>query len=367
MKIHAERKALAEAIGWVAKAVSKNPPQPALAGIRLAADGGTLTARSFDYDVSHSATLDVDVEAKGECLVSGRFLAWIVASIGGDSVELVLDDEQLTVACGNSTYRATVLRIEDYPTLPTQPAKVGVVDASALEGIVAAARLFVDNDASLAVLASVHLEGDDSEITAVGLRSTGANIATARWVGTTFEANPLPSHLDGALKGLSGEVTIGFEGGVLGLADARRSVTLRTLGDGFAQWRRLVREPEDDAFEAIVELADLTDAVKRAGTLCDDETPLAITFGRTEIEVAIAGGERGAGSDVVAAECGGEKALGVDARFLLSGLGAMPAGPVRIGLGAGGSSKANTVIIRPLDSSDRLALVMPKTLPGGTR
>lgn len=367
MKVRAKRRELAEAIGWVAKAISKNPPQPVLTGIRLMAKDGALVARSFDYDVSHSATLQVDVASEGECLVSGRFLAWIVGSISGDFVELVLDNDELTVTCGQSTYRARAMRIEDFPQLPSQPSKVGTIDARDLERIVGAARLSVDPDAAVTVLSAVHLEADATELTAVGLRTSGGNVAMAPWRGTTFEANPLPSHMENALKGLSGEVTIGFEGGVLGLSDASRSVTLRTLEDGFAQWRRLLREPEDDAFGAVVELADLMDAVKRAGALCDDETPLAVTFGRNEIEVAIAADERGAGSDIVTAQCTGEHAHGMHARFLLSGLGAMPPGPVRIGVGHREKGFRQPLIIRPLNSSDRLALVMPKNLPGGTR
>lgn len=367
MKVHIERKALADTIAWIAQAIPKNPPMPALAGIRLSAAGGYLTARSFDYDVSHSARIEAEIASEGECLISGRFLNWITGSLKGADVELVLDNDELTVSSGRSSYRARTLRIDDYPKLPAQPKRVGAADASTLAEAVTAADLFIDANASLAVLQGISLSGDQAALTVVGMCRQGANVATVDWeCAEAFSVIPLPRQLTAALRGLSGTVTIGCEGGVLGLADDRRAVTLRTIDDAFPNWRSLLRSEDEDAFGVTVDGGELAEAVKRAGALCDDETPLVLRIGSNEIAIEIAAAERGSGSDVVAAECGGEQVMGMHARYLLAGLGAMPAGPVRLGVGTPNTNgRLGSLNVRPSETDDRLAFVMPKRLPGG--
>ena len=143
MKITAERAPLADAVSWVAQAIPKNSQAPALAGMKLTAAEGSLTLQAFDYDVSHTATigdLDVSVASEGECLVSGKFVREIVASLKGKAIELVLDNSALTISAGRASYRTRVLNLGDFPHLPKRPAEVGKISGARLAAMVASAR-----------------------------------------------------------------------------------------------------------------------------------------------------------------------------------------------------------------------------------
>src|SRR5690242_2739192 len=106
MKIRAERAALAEALGWVARALPKNPPMPVLAGVRVSASEGVVRLSAFDYETQHTAAIEATVGDDGECVVPGLFLRDAIAGGRGAEVDLVLDGNQLEIASGRSTYRA---------------------------------------------------------------------------------------------------------------------------------------------------------------------------------------------------------------------------------------------------------------------
>ncbi len=68
MKIRVDRDVLAEALGWVARALPTRPVVPVLSGLRL--DAGTgLTLSCFDYEVSATAQIEAEVGEPGTVIV----------------------------------------------------------------------------------------------------------------------------------------------------------------------------------------------------------------------------------------------------------------------------------------------------------
>jgi hypothetical protein len=67
VKVTIDRAELTAVTEWAAQALPSRTPTPILAGIRLAADDGTLTASAFDYDAA--ATAVCGVEEPGEVVV----------------------------------------------------------------------------------------------------------------------------------------------------------------------------------------------------------------------------------------------------------------------------------------------------------
>lgn len=359
MKIRANRPELADTLAWVAQALSKRPAHAVLGGIRLAATGDILTVRAFDYELSHSATVDVDVASEGECLVSGQFLREIVQAMRGDTVELVLDDSHLTVSAGRSTYRTQVLALQDYPSLPDQPAKVGTVTAEDLQALVAAVKYPIDDASPHPQVRGLHLDGDEDALTAVGARGQIIAEAACSWAGAGLNVTIPSRAFDTAVKGLRGDVVIGVEGGVLGLADEHRSITMRTFEDDYVKWRPLIRPAHQDRFTCEVDVDELRDAVKRTGMLANDETPIVLTFADAELEVSIAG--TSSGTEAVAATCEGSLQLGMNQRFLIDALTAIPDGVVSIGL----LDVKKPIVLRPVNHPRMVSVIMPRPVPGG--
>jgi DNA polymerase-3 subunit beta len=355
VKIRAERRPLAEALTWVAQAISKRPHNPALAGMRLRAEGDHLVASAFDYDVSHQARLPVDVVSEGECLVAGNFLREIVSALKGAEVELVMDDDRLTVGSGRSAYRAQTLRMDDYPALPGFPAAVGSVEADDLAGILATVEHATGRDAAVPILTGILLTGGDVLTASATDRFRMARAETP-WPGEDFAAVAPARPLVAAVKGLAGPVTVGYEGGNLGVADASRAVTIRCIDDEFPPLDRFLSMPATSEVET--DSAELADAVKRAGMVGGDHRAVLLTLTPGEIEVSAAS-ETSDGAEYVACSGEEERSILLSAQMLADALAAANSERVRLAF-TGPPEKVLPVFVRPTDNERVDLLVMPR-------
>lgn len=379
MKIRAERKALSDTIAWVAQAVPKRPATPALAGIRLTARDGALTVTAFDYDSGHTATVPVEVIGDGEVLVSGRYLAMVMGGLRGKDADLVLDGATLTITSGRSVYRMRPMALEDYPTIPAFTGRVGVIDADALARMVSIVAPPVDDASKHEQTQGVHLESGEyaaaDGLWLVGSDGSARSIHVARgpWAqDAPLDATVPAAGLTSAIKGLSGMVEIGFEGGVLSLRDSARSVTLRTFATTYLRggWRRLLDQTANRGGVIVTtDAAELAGAVKRAAALGDDgrESYVGLVIEADSITIR-AGVDAVDGEDVIEAEMADAEGVwfGTNAALLSAALTAIGEGQVALGLANAGEIKGAAVIdLWPLDRDDARFLVMPRTWTGG--
>ena len=378
MKIRTERKALAETVQWVAQAIPKRPQTTATSGIKMTARDGALTLSAFDYEVGHTATISAEVLADGEVLVSGRYLAMIVAGLRGADVELVLDG-RLTIKSGRSTYQMQPLALDDYPALPTFGGRVGVIDADALLRIVSVAAGPVDDDSVHEQTRGIHFEtGEHASgdgLWAVGIDGGGRSIhaAVAGWSQDALLAADVPSTaLMAAVKGLAGTVEIGQEDGTLTLRDNSHTVTLRTYAEvkGRGNWRRVVDQAEDRVSATVTtDAKELRAALGRAAAFGDNgrESYVGLVVEPDSISVR-AQAESLGGEDVLDAESDADEAawFGVNAGLLGLALGALGDTRVAIGLAHTGEIAPNLpLFLWPLDRDDARLVVLPRTWMGG--
>ena len=354
MKIRADRKELAEALGWVGQAVPKRPTSPALGGMKLSAEGDTLTIYGFDYEVGHLATLQVDGIADGACLVPAGFLTTFVGALRGDTAELVLDGDELAISAGRSRYAARKLPLADYPKMPEQAPAVGTVDGQVLAEAVASVRRGASTDGMVPILTALSLTADSTGLHLGATNRYLAIRADLDWSGDAFEALPIATALEAATKGLVGQVTIGVTENLISLSSTGRSVTLRLLEGTFPPIDRFIDGVPVD-YEVEVEGVDLARAVVNVGKLAEigDTVDLHIADGAIEITTST---ERGSGVEDVDCSSTGAGVKGFNPQYLASCLSAMPEGPVRIAVGGRGKP----AVIRPIDSDDRAALIMGK-------
>lgn len=364
MKIRTERKALADTASWVARATPKRPAVAVLAGMRLSASGSSLTMQAFDYDTSHTATLDVEVASDGEAVVPAAFLVSILGGLRSADVEIVLDGRTLTISGGRATYSTQVLNVEEYPTLPKMPPVVGEISGNHLERLATCVEFPIDDASPHEQVRGLHLEGDAQELTAVGANRFFVAEARAPWSAKKdFAATVHSKQALAAIKGLGSLVNIGAteDSGLLGFSDGSRAVTMRTYdAEAYVPWRRLVRDRSADAFELTVDAADLAGVAKRTGALIvDDAGAICLDIRPSEIEVSVAAGEGGAGVEYVDAEAGGEQRVGVNPQYLVGALAAIPSGAVTVGV----LDHVKPLVVRAVDHPGLTFVVMPKRIP----
>lgn len=369
MKIRADRKQLADTITWVAQTLPRQVNTPALAGIRLRAEGDYLTLSAFDYDVSHQARVAVEITGDGECLVPGAFLRSIVSALAGKSVELVLDDNILTITSGRSTYRTQTLNLADYPNLPAVPASVGTVDGAVLADAVGDCLGPVDDAAAVEGLRGLRVEAGAGALHLIGMEGRLLVHRGLDWNGGDLAATLPGKAISAAANGLAGQVSIGATESAVGLADAERSVVIRTLSGEFADWRRIPRPPDKDRFGVVLERDELAEAVKRASLLTKsvkDVGAVTLVIEPDSIEVTATDDSAG-GSEILDAEGDGAETIVFNPGLLAQAIGAMDSGPIRLGVATRRSpDMGGFLTIRPLDDDTREAVVASRR-GGGAR
>jgi DNA polymerase-3 subunit beta len=353
MKITASRPALADALNWVAQAIAKKPLSPVMSGLKITASGDRLHLAAFDYEVSHEAFVTADVASEGECLVSAAFMRSIVAKMRAKDVELVLDDDTLTVRSGRSAYSTRVLKLGDYPSLPKTPPKVGSIDASDLLGGLGVVVHPIDDGSVHEQVRGLRIEADE-DLELVGMDRFRIATAALPWDGEKVALTVPSKAFHAAAKGMNGAVEIGASESAVGLTDEHRRVTIRLYEAGYTPLWRQMLAPVPNASTAVLDAAEFSDAVKRAGTLASEVLWIGVAFRDGELHIDVDGAEVGSGTDVLEAETTGEASGFLRPDHLAAALDVVPSGRVRVSRLAAGKPWQ----INPIDHpSIRLAVM----------
>ena len=119
MKIICQKDLLVEAVSNVSRAVCAKSPIPALEGILLKAEEGTLELTGYDLELGIVTTIESKTEQAGELVLSARLLLDIIRRIPGETVSILSDERFLaTIRGGASEFTIPGLSAEEYPELP---------------------------------------------------------------------------------------------------------------------------------------------------------------------------------------------------------------------------------------------------------
>lgn len=337
MHIRVERDALAQAVTWAARTLPARPSMPVLSGVMLIAEQDSLTLSSFDYEISARVQVNIDVIEPGKVLVSGRLLADITKALPAAPVVLKLDGNRVSIECGRSSFTLPTLPVEDYPALPDMPTTAGSVDGDVFSEAVAQVAIAAGKDDTIPVLTGIRMEIDGSHVTLAATDRYRLAVRTFPWSPTTtsLELNTLvPARiLADAAKSMGsaktvelaiapgGEKLIGFE------AEGMRTTT-RLLDGEFPKYRSLL--PNESSTTAIVDTAELVNAVKRVALVAERNTPIRMHFTNGEINMRAGSGDEAQANEVLEVEVEGDPIeIAFNPGYLLDGLHAIDAPKAR--------------------------------------
>jgi len=340
MKFRVERDALADAVAWTAKSLPSRPSVPVLAGVLLRVADSRLQVSGFDYEVSSQVTVDVQADADGAALVSGRLLAEITKALRALPVDVAAVGSHVELTCGSARFTLPTMPVEDYPTLPEMPATAGTVDAGAFAAAVAQVAIAAGRDDTLPVLTGVRLELEGSTLTMLATDRYRLAIRELEWRPDADDASfaalvPARTLNDTAktLGPLGGSVTValsrgGLGEGMIGFAAGARRSTSRLLDGEFPKVRALL--PDTHNAQARVPVAALTEVVRRVALVAERATPVRLSFGDDGLVVEAGGTEDARASEAMDCEYTGEAmTIAFNHQYLLDGLAALD-GPVAV-------------------------------------
>ncbi|MEU3020045.1 DNA polymerase III subunit beta [Nocardiopsis sp. NPDC007018] len=316
MRLRVDRDAFAEAVVWTARALPTRPAVPVLAGMRLEVtpDGTSLRLSGFDYEVSARASVEVLSEESGAALVPGRLLAEIVGNLPSGTVRVETDGPRVLVSAGAARFTLITMPLEDYPSLPGMPDRIGSVPADALTAAVRQVTPAASRDDTLPMLTGAYLDltGDRLNVAAtdryrIAVRELRwrpldpeidvAALVPARTLANTVRGLVNHSDVDVFLSAGAADAGRGSAPGegMVGFENGERGTTTRLIDSDFVRYASWF--PTDFSARAEVEVAPLLAAVKRVALVADRNTPLRLAF--TEGEVVL---EAGSGDDAQAVE-----------------------------------------------------------------
>ncbi|MQA24984.1 MAG: DNA polymerase III subunit beta [Micromonosporaceae bacterium] len=334
MKFRVERDALADAVAWTAKSLPNRPPVPVLAGVLLQVGDGRLLVSGFDYEVSSQVGVDIQADADGMILVSGRLLAEITRALPDKPVDVATEGSRVEITCGSARFTLPTMPVEDYPTLPEMPDAVGSVDSAAFASAVAQVAVAAGRDDTLPMLTGVRLEFEDSTLTMVATDRYRLAIKELQWRpdtpgGSTAALVPARTLAETArtLGALGGEVTLsmaagGMGEGLIGFSGGGRRTTSRLLNDDFPKVKSLL--PDSHAAQAKVPVGALTEVVKRVSLVAERNTPVRLSFSEEGLIIEAGGSDDARASEAMDCEYSGDPlTIAFNPAFLLDAVGVL--------------------------------------------
>lgn len=335
MKFRVERDALADAVAWTAKSLPNRPSVPVLAGVMMRVAEGQLTVSGFDYEVSSQVSIDVQGDADGAALVSGRLLAEITKALPAKPVDIAAVGSHLELVCGSARFTLPTMPVEDYPTLPEMPASAGTLDAAEFASAVAQVAIAAGRDETLPMMTGVRIELNGSSLAMLATDRYRLAMREMQWRPDNPEVSinalvPARTLNDTAktLGPLGGDVTMalahgGAGEGMIGFVGGARRTTSRLLdGANYPPVRSLF--PASHNAEARVSVAALNEVVRRVALVADRTTPVLLSFSDEGLVVEAGGTEEARASEAMEATFTGEAlTIGFNPQYLLDGLAAL--------------------------------------------
>ncbi|WP_440101380.1 DNA polymerase III subunit beta [Streptosporangium sp. H16] len=336
MKFRVNRDVLADAVAWVARVLPNRPAIPVLSGLLLEADDGDLVLSAFDYDVSARVSIDAVVAEPGRVLIPGRILAEITRSLPGEVVEVLTSGSEAVLTCGSAEFGLLTMPVEDFPSLPEMPPKIGAVGGVVFASAVGQVAPAASRDESLPMLTGIRVDisGDDVTMAATDrYRIAAREFGWRPEVAGATAAAMVPARVlvDVARSLRGGEVSVALGDGVAGFESVGRATTVRLLDEQFIDYRS--RLTDDWSIRADLPVAPFIDAIKRVALVAERNTAVRLSFGQGQVLIQAGGGDIGRGTEVVDAELSGaDIQIAFQSQFLLDGLSGVETELVRLNM-----------------------------------
>ncbi len=386
MKFRVAREDLADAVAWVAKSLPARPPVPVLGGILLEVEGGTLTVAGFDYEVSTRAQVNVDADADGRILVSGRLLAEIARALPAKPVDISVQGSRVSIVGGSARFSLPTMPVEDYPALPEMPSTAGTVDGGQFAEAVNQTVVSAGRDETLPMLTGIRLEIEGEQLTLAATDRFRLAVRELPWTPASPEVStavlvPARTLADAAKSlgsGPSGPVTLALGNGLLGLESGGRRTTVRLLDVEFVKYRSLL--PASHTTTVDVPVQTLTEAIRRVALVTDRGHHLRLQVSADTLALTAGGDDEGrAEEELQVGTDGSDLLIAFNPTYLLDGLAVLHSDRVRLAF----TTSARPALMLPLAAASEVAngngsadadsdgldsayryLVMPARLPG---
>ena len=364
MKFQVNRDVFSEAVSFAVKLLPQRTTLPILSGVLIETIDDGLVLSSFDYEVSARTEISATVEEPGRVLVSGRLLADIANRLPNAPVTFSTDDGRITVACGAGHFTLLSMPVEEYPTLPQVSNKAGVLRAEDFSAAIAQVAVAASRDDVTPVITGVQLEVSENSLSLVATDRYRVAVRQIDWdagnsgVDAVTALVPARTLIEiGKTFGHSGNISVAITSSddreLIAFQADRKTVTSLLIKGNFPPVRRLFPETVDNY--AVINTAELIEAVRRVSLVLEREAALRFTFSSEGVTLEAIGSEQAQASESIDAFLTGvDTVVSLKPQFLLDGLSSVHSEFVRISFTkTDNPNKPGPVLITSQSSKDQ--------------
>ena len=366
MKFHVNRDVFSEAVSFVVKLLPQRNPQPILAGVLIEASAEGLSLAAFDYEASARTTIEATVDDPGTILVHGRLLSDIASRLPNAPIQIEVDDDGgILLTCGSARFTLASMPVQEYPAIPEVTGDSGVVPSEDFATAIAQVAFAASRDDVTPVLTGVQLEVSGTSLSLVATDRYRVALREIPWDGGGTASDEATTALVpartltevGKTFAHGGDISIAFSGSgdreIIAFTTGNKTVTSLLIKGNFPPVRRLF--PEQTEHHAVVNTAELAEAVRRVSLVLDRSAPLRFTFTTDAVSMDASGTEQARATESVDANLVGEDVtLGLNPQYLLESLGAVRSEFARITFTSSeNANKLSPVLITPQTSVDK--------------
>ena len=361
MKFHVNRDVFSEAVSFVVKLLPQRNPQPILAGVLVEATDAGLSLSAFDYEASARTTIEATVDDPGTILVHGRLLSEIASRLPNAPIQVEVDDEGIVLTCGSARFTLASMPVQEYPSIPEVTGDSGRVPAEDFATAISQVAFAASRDDVTPVLTGVQLEVSGTQLSLVATDRYRVALRDIPWDGGTADAEPTTALVPartltevGKTFAHSGDIRIALSGSgdreIIAFTAGNKTVTSLLIKGNFPPVRRLF--PDQTEHHAVVNTAELTEAVRRVSLVLDRSAPLRFTFTPDGVSMDASGTEQARATESVDATLTGDDVtLGLNPQYLLEALAAVRSEFTRITFtSSDNANKLSPVLITPQTS-----------------
>jgi DNA polymerase-3 subunit beta len=365
VKFHVNRDVFSEAVSFVVKLLPQRNPQPILAGVLIEASDAGLSLSAFDYEASARTTIEATVDEPGTILVHGRLLSEIASRLPNAPIQISVDDDGIVLTCGSARFTLASMPVQEYPAIPEVTGESGLVPAEDFATAISQVAFAASRDDVTPVLTGVQLEVSGTSLSLVATDRYRVALRDIPWDGAAAASEEPTAALVpartltevGKTFAHGGDISIAFSGSgdreIIAFTAGNKTVTSLLIKGNFPPVRRLF--PEATEHHAVVNTADLVEAVRRVSLVLDRSAPLRFTFTTDSVSMDASGTEQARASESVDAHLTGDDVtLGLNPQYLLEALGALKSEFARITFTSSeNANKLSPVLITPQTSVDK--------------
>ena len=274
------KKALVDAMAFLARVAEKRNTIPILSHVRMEVDGPRLTLTATDLDIEAKTTVEVEAKGRSTVTVQAHMLHDIARKIADDGkISLSWEEHgsQAVLVSGRARFKLNVLPADDYPDLSAGDMQSRFrLSAPTLALMLEKVSFAISTEETRYYLNGVYLHHTDGKLVAV---ATDGHRLSRMWVAAPDGAEAMPGviiprktvhEIARMMKDAEQDVELEFSASKCRIILGSKTLTSKLIDGTFPDYERVI--PRNNAKHMLVPREDLSKAVERVSIVSAEKS-----------------------------------------------------------------------------------------------